>query len=117
MGSLLIMSGHSSYRGIGRYLKNNEKEFRKIFGSYHGVPTYVTVRTVLQSIDFDKFSTVFNQWAKQYVSMCKGDTKSIDGKALGSTTSNPHDAFQNFVSLISIFASQQSYRVDKSLRR
>jgi hypothetical protein len=61
----------------------------------------------LQSIDFDIFSELFNQWAKQYVDMCKGDTKSIDGKAIGSTTSHPHDAFQNFVSLVSVFSSQR----------
>jgi hypothetical protein len=104
---MAIMSGHSSYRGMGRYLENNEQDFRKIFDSYHGVPSYVQIRTVFQSIDFEKFATVFNQWAIQYISMCKGDTKSVDGKAIGATISSPHNAYQNFVSLISIFASQR----------
>jgi len=102
---MAIMSGYSGYRSMGRFLSNNEQEFRKIFDSSHGVPCYVSIRTVFQSIDFEKFATVFNQWAKQYIPMCKGDTKSMDGKAIGSTTSNPHDAYQNFVSLVSIFAS------------
>lgn len=104
---MAIMSGHSGYRSIGRFLKNNEKDFRKIFGAYHGVPCYVTIREVLQTIDFDRFSSAFNQWAQQYVAMCKGDTKSTDGKAIGSTTSNTHNAYQNFVSLVSIFSSQR----------
>ena len=88
-------------------MKNNEKDLRKILGSYHGVPCYVSIRGVLQSIDFEEFAIVFNQWARQYVPMCKGDTKSADGKAIGSTISAPHDAFQNFVSLVSIFSSQR----------
>lgn len=104
---MAIMSGYSSYRGMGRFLKNNEKDFRRVFGSYHGVPCYVTIRDVLQRINFDTFSEAFNQWAKQYVPMCKSDTKSIDGKAIGSTTSDSHNAFQNFVSLVSVFSSQR----------
>jgi hypothetical protein len=104
---MAIMSGYSSYRGIGRFFKNNEKDFRKIFASCHGVPCYVTIRTILQIIDFEKFSVLFNQWARQYVSMCKGDTKPTDGKAIGSTISNSHDAFQNFINLVSIFSSQR----------
>jgi hypothetical protein len=104
---MAIMSGHSSYRAMGRFLKNNEKDIRRAFGAYHGVPCYVTIREVLQSIDFNHFSEGFNQWAKQYVPMCKGDTKPIDGKAIGSTTTNSQNAFQNFVSLVSIFAAER----------
>jgi len=59
-----IMSGHYSYRGIGRFLKNNEQDIRRIFGSHHGVPCYVSVRDILQIIDFEEFPAEFNQWAK-----------------------------------------------------
>jgi hypothetical protein len=101
---MAIMSGHYGYRGIGRFLKNNQKEFQKTFLLLHGVSTYVTIRNVLQRIDFESFANAFNRWASQYVPMCKGDTKAVDGKAIGSTTSNWHDACHNFVSLVSVFA-------------
>jgi hypothetical protein len=39
--------------------------------------------------------------------MCKGDTKSTDGKAIGSTTKNTHTAYQHFVSLVSVFSSSR----------
>jgi hypothetical protein len=104
---MAMMSGYSGYREIGRFLKRNEKEFRRSFGAYHGVPCYVTIREVLQSIDFDKFSDAFNEWAMQYVPVCKGEGKAIDGKAIGSTTTHKHDSYQNFVSLISLFSSQR----------
>jgi len=67
----------------------------------------VTIRDVVQRIDFDKLSKSFNQWAEQYVPMCKGDTKSIDGKAIGGTVSDCSNSYQNFTSLVSVFASQR----------
>jgi hypothetical protein len=104
---MAIMSGHYGYRAIGRFLKNNRKEFQQTFMLLHGVPTYVTVRSVLQRIDFESFASAFNQWASQYVPMCKKDTKAIDGKAIGSTAVDCHSAYQNFVSLVSVFACQR----------
>jgi hypothetical protein len=104
---MAMMSGYSGYREIGRFLKRNEKDFRSTFGACHGVPCYVTVRDVLQSINFERFSAAFNQWALQYVPMCKGESKAIDGKAIGCTITHKHDACQNFVSLVSVFATQR----------
>jgi hypothetical protein len=104
---MAMMSGYQGYREIGRFLKRNQKEFQQSLRLLHKVPSYVTVRCILQSIDFDKFSCAFNQWALQYVPMCKGDTKSVDGKAIAGTTSDCHGAYQNFVSLVSVFASQR----------
>jgi hypothetical protein len=104
---MAIMSGYSGYRSIGRFLKRNEWDFRRSFGAHHGVPCYVTIREVLQCIDFEKFSNAFNCWALQYVPMCKGESKAIDGKAIGSTATHKNDAYQNFVSLVSVFSSQR----------
>ena len=104
---MAIMGGYTSYRGMGRFFKNNKRDFQEYFDLPHGVPCYVTIREILQSIDFDNFSKLFNQWAMQYVPMCKGDTKAGDGKGIGSTTSNAHNSFQNFVSLVSIFSSKR----------
>jgi hypothetical protein len=101
------LSGYSGYRETGRFLKRDESEFRRCFGACHGVPRHVTIREVLQSIDFDKFSDAFNRWAIQYVPVCKGESKAIDGKATGSTTTHRHDAYQNFASPVSIFSSQR----------
>ncbi len=110
-----MMSGYQGYREIGRFMKRNEKELRKTFLLLHKVPTYVTIREILQNIDFDKLSDAFNQWALQYVPMCKGDTKAIDGKAIGSTVSDCFSSYQNFVSLVSVFSAQRGIvlRCDK----
>jgi hypothetical protein len=104
---MAMMSGYCCYRETGRFLKRNGKEFRRSFGACHGVPCYVTIREVLQSTDFDKFSDAFNHWAIQYVPVCKGESKSVDGKATGSTTAHRHDSYQNFASPVSVFSSQR----------
>jgi hypothetical protein len=104
---MAMMSGYQGYREIGRFLKRHQKEFQQTFLLAHQVPCYVTIRTILMSIDFDKFSKAFNQWALQYVSMCKGDTKAVDGKAIACTTTDCHSSYQNFVSLVTVFSSQR----------
>jgi hypothetical protein len=56
---MAIMSGHYGYREIGRFLKNNQKDFQQMFLLLYGVPTYVALRSVLQRIDFESFSNAF----------------------------------------------------------
>jgi len=102
-----MMSGCRGYREIGRFLKRNQKDFQQALRLLHKVPSHVTVREVLQRIDFDRFAAAFNQWALQYVSMCKGDTKAVDGKAIAGTASDYFSSRQNFISLVSVFASQR----------
>jgi hypothetical protein len=73
----------------------------------HKVPSHVTIRDVLQGVDFEKFAICFNQWTQQYVTLCRGDTKAIDGKAIAGTAVNPQDSCLNFVSPVSVFASRR----------
>jgi hypothetical protein len=104
---MAMMSGCQGYREIGRLVRRHQKEFQQSFRLLHKVPSHVTIRDVLQRLDFDKFSLAFNQWAQQYVSLCKSDTKAVDGKAIAGTAVNPHDSYQNFVSIVSVFASRR----------
>lgn len=97
-----IMSGYYGYRELGRFVKNHAREFQQTFRLLHKVPTHVTIRSILQQIDFDSFNQEFNLWAQQYVPMCKKD-----GKAIASTISNYNTSYQNFVSLVSIFSVQR----------
>lgn len=102
-----VMSGYYGYRALGRFLDRHRADFQEIFCLLHPVPSYVTLRSILQQIDFESFNEQFNKWAGQYVDMCAGNTIAIDGKAIGSTISEYDTAYQNFVSLISVFAVQR----------
>jgi hypothetical protein len=107
MSILAMMSGCQGYREIGRFLDRNRKDLQQAFRLLHQVPTYVTIREIFQTVDFESFSQAFNQWAMQYVPMCKGDTKAIDGKSIASTSSDYFSPYQNFVSMVSVFSAQR----------
>lgn len=107
MCTMGIMSGYYGYRELGRFMETHASEFQQIFRLLHKVPTYVTIRAILQQVNFDSLNAAFNDWAGQYVSMCKGNTFAIDGKSIGSTITSYDNSYQNFVSLISVFAVQR----------
>lgn len=100
-----IMSGRCGYREIAAFAKANQQEFLRYFHlKRKRLASHVTFREVIKGVDFDTVITVFNQWAIQYITLEPGDWCSIDGKALGSTVTGADSAYQNFVSLVSVFS-------------
>jgi hypothetical protein len=66
-------------------------------------------------IDFVSLQDAFHQWTKAYVKIEKGDWLGIDGKAIKSTVSDYSNAYQDFVSLVSVFSRmrEQVVHVEK----
>ena len=62
----------------------------------------------------EQLARVFNQWAKNYVVL--GDTAwlAVDGKSLLGTVTNYDNAYQNFVSVVSVFSTHQGLTVSLS---
>lgn len=111
MTILGVMSGNYGYRELGRFVKNHSRYFIRYFElSSYGVPSFVTIRNILQLVDFESFNSSFNLWAQNYVEITSDDLQShkeqlgIDGKSINSTLKNSNDSYQNFISLISVFA-------------
>lgn len=102
-----IMSGYYGYRELGRFMKRHHMELQQTFRLLHKVPSHVTIRSILQQIDFEHFNEHFNSWARDYIGMCSGDTIAIDGKAIGSTLCDYDTSYQNFVSLVCMFAAER----------
>ena len=59
------------------------------------------------NIDFDEFSQQFYVWASEYIELQSGEWVSIDGKAIGGTVKDQWGSYQDFVNLVSLFASRQ----------
>jgi hypothetical protein len=124
MTILGVMSGNYGYRELGRFVENHSRYFIRYFElSSYGVPSFVTIRNVLQLVNFESFNSSFNLWAQNYVEITDTDIQEykeqlgIDGKSINSTVKNSHDSFQNFVSLISVFAVKRgvvlgTYQID-----
>ncbi len=103
-----IMSGYYGYRSIGDFIERNRRELLRSFKpNKNRLPTFYTVRRVLQEIDFDVLSKQFYAWSSQYISISKSEWISVDGKALKGTMTTYSSSEQKFVSLISLYCSKQ----------
>lgn len=73
----------------------------------HGVPSYSTIRRIVMGVDFDKLATKFNHWAQKYVDLNESEWCSLDGKSIKGTVRDYEKSCQNFVSIVSVFASKR----------
>jgi hypothetical protein len=102
---MAIISGHNGYREFSRFMKANESELVTIFHLKHGVPSHVTIREILRKINLEALTTAFAKWMESVSESDKSDRwLAIDGKSLRSTITHEHNALQNFVNVVSIYA-------------
>lgn len=103
-----VMSGYIGYRGAGDFIKRNKKDLVNYFEPKKGrLPSFDTVRRVIQSLDFTLLSKLFHQWAMQYIAMPEAEWVSIDGKAIRGISKDYDDGKQRFLNLISLYCSKQ----------
>lgn len=102
------MSGYIGYRAWGDFVKRHRRTLIEIFRRQkHGVPSYSTIRRVLMGVDFDQLVAIFNQWAYEYVDLEPSEWCGIDGKSIKGTVIDHEKSCQNFVSIVSVFASKR----------
>jgi len=106
--TMAIMSGRYGYREIASFAKANRDELvDKLKLKQSKVPSHVTIREVIMNVDFNLLNQAFSQWALGYVTIEKDDWLSIDGKSIRSTVENYNNAYQNFVSMVSVFSQKR----------
>jgi hypothetical protein len=103
-----ILRNKHGYREIGRFCELNKECLIAKFGFKNkNVPSHVSIRTFILSMDFSSIQTAFHKWAQDYVSIEAGEWIAIDGKSIRSTVNDPLNEYQNFVSLVSLFCSKR----------
>jgi DDE_Tnp_1-associated len=100
-----ISSGYTGYRELSVYMKSHKAYFTEVFSLKYGVPSHVTIRTILIGLDKPEFLTAFNTWAERQ-KLSPGDWLSGDGKSLNSTVINAHESEQSFCSIVSLFCQR-----------
>ena len=113
---MAMLSGHHGYRPIGRFLRANADELRAHldFGR-HALPSFVTVRAVLQALDFEALATAFRSWAAERLP--DGEVLAIDAKAVRSTVSDHDGAAQDFAALVSAYGVHSGIAVTATAYR
>jgi predicted transposase YbfD/YdcC len=103
-----IMGGAKSERGIERFANNNRKELVEELEIERGeVPSRRVMREVIEHTDFKELGEIFYNWSKESIGIEKGDWMNIDGKAIRGTVTDKSSSLQDFVSLVSVFASKK----------
>jgi len=106
MVTVSYLCGYCGYRSVSIFCKSNEDLFSELLGLKHPVPSHVTFRQVLQSVDEKELIKAFNTWAASYGSPESGDWVSGDGKSMNSTVINYDNKTQDFQSIVSFFCQK-----------
>lgn len=105
---MAIMAGAKGERSISRFAKNNKEALIKALKiERKEIPGRCIIQRTIQNIDFSQLQNIFHYWALSIIPLKKKELVSIDGKALKGTISEAQNNLQNFISLVSVFASQR----------
>lgn len=105
MTIMAMMSGHHGYRPTERFIRDNADVLRRLLDwPREAMPSNVTLRAVLQAIDFDALSTAFRAWAAERLP--EGELLAVDAKAIRSTYSGHGTAAQDFAALVSAYGAR-----------
>ncbi len=75
------------------------------------LPSDTTFRRILQRLDFQELAQKFGQWASRAIEKQSQEWVAIDGKSIKGTITEPGTAYQNFISLVSLYSSQRANSV------
>jgi hypothetical protein len=102
------MSGYRGYRGLARFMERHQGHLAHHLGLARAdLPSYSTIRRLLNAIDFNAVAHAFSEWAQTTGLLQAGDDCAIDGKGLKNTVTDAFTAEQNFVNVVSMFQLQQ----------
>jgi len=103
-----VMSGYNGYRAIGDFIERNKEDLLLYFKPKKDrLPTFFTIRRILLVMDFGAFSAAFYNWAIASGFLNGGDLVSVDGKAIRGTVIDGKGSKQDFINLVSFYASER----------
>ncbi len=105
MGTL---SGCRSYYALEDFgVRHYEAVSEQLGLAITRLPSDTTFRRILQKLDFQELAQQFGQWASHNIDIQPQEWIAIDGKSIKGTVSEPQTAYQNFVSLVSVYSCNQ----------
>ena len=110
---LSIMNGYDGYHSIGDFVERNKEELISIFAPKKDcLPSFSTIRRVMNMINFDELCHIFEEWTKNNIIIHEKEWISLDGKSISGTF--PEEAHK-FVNLVSLFCvdKKQVFSVGK----
>lgn len=108
---LVIMgtiSGCRSYYALEDFGARHYEAVSKQLGlKVTRLPSDTTFRRILQKLDFQALTQQFEQWVNSTFTLEPREWVAVDGKSIKGTVTAPGTAYQSFISLVSLYSSQQ----------
>jgi DDE_Tnp_1-associated len=102
------MSGCRSYYALEDFgVRHYGAVSEKLGLTVTRLPSDTTFRRILQKLDFETLAQQFEQWVNSAFTLEPGEWVAIDGKSIKGTVTEPGTAYQNFISLVSVYSHQQ----------
>ena len=105
MGTLSGCRGYLALEDFG--VRHYQAVSEKLGLTVTRLPSDTTFRRILQKLDFQALAQQFGEWASRTIDIQPQEWVAIDGKSIKGTVTEPGTAYQNFVSLVSVYSSQQ----------
>lgn len=99
------LCNHWGYRPLANFSRKHHAKLCQLveLPTTTPMPSYSTFRRVFQTVDAQRWVTVFNVWTLQHLSDESGRWLAIDGKSIKCTSIGGHSKDQDFVSLVSVY--------------
>lgn len=102
---MATVSGMSSYRAMGDFVRSNREELVRRLGVEQGrLPSYSTIRRVLMSLPTEELAHLLGHWRRPALEPGQPyEWVQVDGKALKGTVESYGESNQDFVNVVSLF--------------
>ena len=112
------LSGRYAYREVAAFAAANQPDLRAYLHlKWPRTPSHVSFRSYLQALDFARLGQAFTQWMQAQGVPPSLPTQpewvALDGKALRATIQHYNTAQQDFLSVVSAFATTSGVVLDQ----
>lgn len=100
-----VLSGCTSYRALEEFVGRHQAALLELLDlPYNRLPSYSTLRKVIERVPFESLTKVFNAWAITLVDLQPGEHLAMDGKGIKASVVAYDTALQDFVNVVSAFS-------------
>ena len=100
-----VLSGCTGYRALAEFVARHQTALLHLLAlPYKRLPSYSTIRRILERIPFDSLTTTFNAWARETLVVQPGEHLAIDGQGIKATVVDYDQPLQDFVNIVSAFS-------------
>jgi len=103
-----VMSGCYGYKALEEFgIRHYQQMCELLELKLERMPSATTIRRMFGKVKYEQLTQIFNAWAGEEFEPEAGEWLAVDGKSIKGTVQNNWDAFQNFVSVVSVYSPTQ----------